>query len=89
MDLDALLLLLAPILETLSGKYGIIAQVISILIMANGIVKTLETAAKAIVAITPSKTDDAKLNKILSSKPYYYLNKVFGILLNVKLPTKP
>lgn len=88
MDIDSILALLQPILDSIVGNFSSVASIIGVLLTATLIIKPLEVAAKAIVGLTSTLKDDEFLNKILSSKAYQLITKLSNFLLNIKLPEK-
>ena len=87
--IDSILPIFGPILESLAGKYGVLAQILMIMGLARLCMKPLMTSLGEIVKITPSEKDDAFLNKVLASQWYKGICFVLDFVLSIKLPKAP
>lgn len=87
--IDSILPVFGPILESLAGKYGALAQFIMIMGLARLCMKPIMTAVGEIVKITPSAKDDAFLDKVLVNPWYKGVCFVLDFVLSIKLPQAP
>lgn len=86
--MDAILVFLAPIMETLAGKYGVIVTVVAWIGTLHLLVKPLLAIAKVIAGATETTKDDEIIVKIESSPYYTYALNVMEWLTSLDLSKK-
>lgn len=83
--MEQLLMFLKPIVESYAGSFGVAVQVVSIVGTLRLVVKPLMEILKIVVAVTPSKSDDALPEQIEKSKPYKMALFCLDWLASIKL----
>ena len=86
--LETIMSILQPLIETYAGSHGWVLQVVTIIGSLRLIFKPLQALVVAIVAATPSVSDDAWLAKVMASKVYGYVLYSLDWFASVKLPVK-
>lgn len=84
--MEAILGILAPVLEMLAGKYGFMAQVVAVVGSLRLIFKPLMALLQSIVGVTPSVKDDELLAKVLAHPAYKAVAFLVDMVASVKLP---
>ena len=69
-------------------KYPVIAKVLIFVGVARFIFKPLMSAVQNHVNLSPSKEDDAKLRRIMTSTPYFIFSFLLDLTASIKLPKK-
>jgi hypothetical protein len=80
MDLSIILSLFV----SLAQKYPVLASVIAVMGTARLVMKPIVSCIKALVELTPSKSDDEKVAQVEASKPYKAVIFVLDYFLSVK-----
>lgn len=75
----------ALVLELLQ-QYPWITKLVLIMGVARLIFKPLMSAIQAKVVLTPDKSDDAKLRRIMTSTPYLIFSFLLDLTASIKLP---
>jgi len=75
-------------LSLISGKEGLILQILSIVLSVSLAKKAIEEFAQKIVEIIPGTRDDEFLGKILNAKWYKTMSKILDWITSIKLPKK-
>ena len=86
--LDLILEGLKNLLEAYAGQYGIIVLVVTWVGTLRLIFKPLMTAVESIIAATPSKDDDRRLEEIKNSTWYYWFVYLLDWFASIKLPAQ-
>lgn len=84
--MEAILGLLKPILESMSGQNGMLLQVLVIMASFRVVFKPLMALASAVVEVTPPKGDDELLAKIKANKYYKMVVFLVDYFASIKLP---
>ena len=90
--MDNLLMFLKPLIESLAGSNGKVAQILAAMVMIIGIARTIIKPARALIGAiveqTKTKSDDEMLAKVESSKAMGMIRFILDFLLSIKLPEK-
>ena len=79
----------APLLGALSGKYGIIMQVISVMGTLRVVFKPLMLGLQFYVTLTPDPSDNVWLSNFMGSKWYAVIQFLIDWVASIKLPAPP
>lgn len=82
-----ILAILAPLIEGLMGKYGIIVQIVAIMGTFRLIFKPFMLFVEAAVAATPTKADDAAVAMAEASPIFKGIVFLLDWVGSLKLPT--
>jgi hypothetical protein len=83
--MEVILVALKPLIETFVGNNGTVLQVVSIIGALRILLKPTMSLAQAVVDVTPTQTDNEKLDKFLGSKTYATLVYVLDWFGSIKL----
>jgi hypothetical protein len=83
--MEVILVAIKPLIETFAGNNGVVLQIVSIIGALRILLKPAMTLAQAVVDVTPSQTDNEKLNKFLESKTYATIVYVLDWFGSIKL----
>lgn len=86
--MEALLEFLAPLIESLGGKYGWVVQVITVIGALRLAFKPLMALAQVVADHTKTEKDNEVLRKIEESKLLSTILFVIDWLTSLKLPKK-
>lgn len=87
-QLEAILELLKPILETMAGQNGMLLQALTVMASARLVFKPLMSLLRGIVELTPTPKDNALLDKIMANKYYKVGSYLIDYFFSIKLPKK-
>jgi hypothetical protein len=85
MDINQVLELIKPLIETFLGKQGWFLQVIAIMGTFRLFFKPFHSFVKEVIQLTPSKKDDEVLEKIEGSKIAKSIVWVIDFLFSIKV----
>lgn len=84
--MDQLAQALAPVIQGLAGKFGIVTQIIMVIGAFRIVFKPLMTLIEAVVKATPTQADDQVLNTVEASLPFKALQFLVDYVASIKLP---
>lgn len=84
--MEAILVVLEPLVLAYSGKLGFLVQAVSIVGTLRMFIKPLMSLALTYVAATPSPKDDEKLKEVMESKWYKGVVYFLDWFASLKLP---
>ena len=85
--MDLLFEALKSLFEAYGGQYGFVVQAVTWIGTARLVFKPIMAAIESIVAQTPSKDDDKKLEEVKASQWYYWLVFTLDWFASIKFPS--
>jgi hypothetical protein len=86
--MESVLVWLKPLLESYAGQHGWLVTVLTVVGSLRLFLKPVMSIVQNVVYLTPKKSDDEFLNKVLESKAYKAVSYVLDWFGSVKLPQK-
>ena len=89
MEFEQILNLLSPLIAAYGGQFGIVLQIVAIIGTLRVVMKPLVAGVQAVVAATPSASDDVAVSKVLDSKIYKAVTFALDWIASLKFPQAP
>lgn len=87
--MEGLLVWLKPLIESYAGQYGWLVNVLTIVGSLRLFLKPIMSIVSNVIYLTPKKSDDEFLKKVLESKAYKAVSYALDWFGSVKLPQAP